>query len=221
VRPDDDVRVVGDEALVCARALDGIATVVVAPDRQHALDLAASLANVLVVDGVLQLHPRRAALSVLTVPPTSPPPRTLARVADVVVQVATTMRSPVPWEVLRKERVGLITSLARPERVLRALAMHHVVPVVHIALPNHGRHAPGQTRPTPGVHVDRWLATDKCAHHLAHLAPRDHTSERTTLSCEADLSEGLEARVAAALRLDPVERAPYSQSTPVFPVVSA
>ncbi len=59
---DDDVATVGDEALVAARALAGRASVVVAPSRQAALELAAERADVVVLDGVLQTHtaPRHA-----------------------------------------------------------------------------------------------------------------------------------------------------------------
>ena len=69
VRVDDDVALVGDEALVAARALEGKARVLVGPTRQAALDLAvgegAGSARVLVLDGVLQTAPRRASLSLL------------------------------------------------------------------------------------------------------------------------------------------------------------
>jgi len=60
VEASDDVRVVGDEALVCARALGRRARVLVAPARQQAIDLAVLLgAEALVFDGVLQARPRR------------------------------------------------------------------------------------------------------------------------------------------------------------------
>ena len=66
VSPDDDLRVVGDEALVCARALAGVADVVVARTRQMAVDFAvARRASVLVLDGVAQISPRRADVALL------------------------------------------------------------------------------------------------------------------------------------------------------------
>ncbi|HEY2512170.1 MAG TPA: tetraacyldisaccharide 4'-kinase [Polyangiaceae bacterium] len=65
VSPADPLAEVGDEALLAARALAGQAFVVVAPSRQAAVDLAATRADVLVVDGVLQTTPRRASLSLL------------------------------------------------------------------------------------------------------------------------------------------------------------
>ena len=66
VRSEDDVRVVGDEAIVAASELAGTAEVVVAPTRQAAIDFAiARGASCVVLDGVLQTSPRRADLSVL------------------------------------------------------------------------------------------------------------------------------------------------------------
>ena len=53
-RVDDDARLVGDEAIECARA--GV-TVFVARSRQHAIDAAELEADVLVLDGPLQLEP--------------------------------------------------------------------------------------------------------------------------------------------------------------------
>lgn len=68
VHPEDDVDVVGDEAIVAATDLAGIADVVVAPARQAAIDFAiARGATCLVIDGVLQTSPRRADLSVLAI----------------------------------------------------------------------------------------------------------------------------------------------------------
>ena len=63
---------VGDEAIVAARALAGIACVVVARSRQAAVDLAAERADVVVLDGVLQTAPARASLSLLALDAESP-----------------------------------------------------------------------------------------------------------------------------------------------------
>ncbi len=74
VSPADPLAEVGDEALLAARELDrapaaggSSARVVVGPSRQAAMDLAARLADVIVVDGVAQIAPARAALSLLAV----------------------------------------------------------------------------------------------------------------------------------------------------------
>jgi tetraacyldisaccharide 4'-kinase len=64
---------VGDEALLAARSLQGCgARVVVAPRRAQAVALAATLADVLVLDGVLQTAPVRASLSLLAVDAVAP-----------------------------------------------------------------------------------------------------------------------------------------------------
>lgn len=100
VSEDDDVAEVGDEALVCARALRGVADVVVAPSRQAAVDFAiARGAEVLVIDGVAQIAPLPADVAVLVVnsgsanacPPAGDlraPLSALRDLADVVVRIS-------------------------------------------------------------------------------------------------------------------------------------
>jgi tetraacyldisaccharide 4'-kinase len=66
VAPDDDIREVGDDALVASRALENSGVdVIVSPSRQAAVDFGARMADVLVVDGLLQARPDRLARSVL------------------------------------------------------------------------------------------------------------------------------------------------------------
>jgi tetraacyldisaccharide 4'-kinase len=96
----DDVGEVGDEALVCARALRGVAHVVVAPSRQPAVDFAVARgAEVLVIDGVAQTSPRPADVAVLVLnsgnanacPPAGDlraPLSALRDLADVVVRIS-------------------------------------------------------------------------------------------------------------------------------------
>lgn len=72
VAPDDDVREVGDEALVVARALGDGVPVVVAPSRGEATAFAARRAEVVVIDGALQISPARAFRSLLVVDAASP-----------------------------------------------------------------------------------------------------------------------------------------------------
>ena len=68
VRADDALCEVGDEALVAARALGPAGVcVVVAPKRSEAVSFAARHADVLVLDGVAQTAPVRAALALLAV----------------------------------------------------------------------------------------------------------------------------------------------------------
>jgi tetraacyldisaccharide-1-P 4'-kinase len=152
VREDDSLLEVGDEALVCAR--NG-ATVVVGPTRQSAIDRACEIADVVILDGVLQLAPR-AALSVLTVPDTGAP-SWLERDVDVVLRVD----SSIDVAGLEGKRVGLVTCLARPERILRALQAARIDVVAHRAFRDHG--------PAGRLvgDVDVWVASEKCALHVS------------------------------------------------------
>jgi tetraacyldisaccharide 4'-kinase len=73
VAPADEVRLVGDEALLAARILGPLGIdVVVADSRRAALDFAARRAEWLVADGLLQARPHRIARSMLVVDEISP-----------------------------------------------------------------------------------------------------------------------------------------------------
>ncbi len=74
VRENDDLRDVGDDALLSARALADVGVpVIVAPDRQRALDHAAGLGlRIVVADGLLQSAPRRLAASILVLDEAAP-----------------------------------------------------------------------------------------------------------------------------------------------------
>ena len=73
VEPDADVAAVGDDALWAARALaaEGV-PVVVAPTRQRAIDRAAEIAEILIVDGLLQAAPSPVADAVLVLDGAAP-----------------------------------------------------------------------------------------------------------------------------------------------------
>lgn len=176
VAPDDDPAVVGDEALECARALGSTVTVLVARRREDAVEAAAA-ADVLVLDGPLQLAPRRATLSLLAVDADDPwgsgacppagdlraPRQALVAAADLVVPVRGTSRGAfvsgalVPFEALQTIDVGLATGIARPSRVLRLLAAHGVRPRVVL---EHADHARLRLRRRSGL---LWLVTAKDA----------------------------------------------------------
>jgi tetraacyldisaccharide 4'-kinase len=225
VRPDDGLGEVGDEALLAARALDGIGVpVVVAPSRAGAIARAAREADVVVLDGVLQMAPVRASLSLLAVDAGEPwgraaavPPRgdlrapvaALRSVSDLVVSVGEDPADVrvvsrgahlgdrlLSWDSLRSLRVGLACALARPERVRRALARRGITPVATAFARDHGPIPAGDLRSRRGV-VDVWLATPKCALHV------DSTrAPLAVLDHELVCSAALCARLAAA-RLDP------------------
>jgi tetraacyldisaccharide 4'-kinase len=216
VDPVDPIEAVGDEALVCTSDLGGVARVVVGPTRQAALDLALARSDVAVLDGVHQLAPpQRAWMALLAVDPLVPwgagacPPRgdlrapiaALRASSDRVVPVPARSRGVhvrragaevlLPWSALCGVRVGLVTALARPDRVLRTLAAHSVIPAVVRTFSDHARaHLHG----APGV--DLWLATRKCAIGLrADVAVIDHRAV-------------LEPSLEAALRGAPLDPPP-------------
>jgi tetraacyldisaccharide 4'-kinase len=175
VSPDDRVDVVGDEAIECARA--GL-RVVVGPTRQQAMDTAATQADALVLDGVLQLAPCRATLSLLAVDAEAPwgsaacppcgnlraPRAALERATDQVVRAtghssgAELDGQHLSMEQLRRMRVGLITGIARPDRLLSMLRVEGIEPArVRLGVD----HAPLRAPDEPGVDV--WLTTGKDA----------------------------------------------------------
>jgi tetraacyldisaccharide 4'-kinase len=75
------------------------------------------------------------------------------------------------WKDLAGARVGLLSVLARPDRVVRSLTRHGIAVRAIVRAPDHGpldahflAHA---ARAQGKAGVDLWLATAKCALHLA------------------------------------------------------
>jgi tetraacyldisaccharide 4'-kinase len=203
VREGDDMDLVGDEALACARELArrGVrASVVVAPRRQDAIDFAARGADALILDGVAQTTPVRASLALLAVDAHAPwgetervPPlgdlratkRALLDACDHVVAIgdaplASLEAKPVHfvrvsssgarlggalhgWDELRRVRVGLVTSLARPGRIVRHLMRRGVFPTFVASLSDHTRPDARTLRKCRAARVDVFLASSKCA----------------------------------------------------------
>ena len=222
VSGDEPVDLVGDEAIVAARALKTVkAWVVVAPTRRQALELAARAADVVVLDGVLQTSPRRAWLSWLAVDAERPwgnaravppvgdlraPVEALLEASDRVVHVgdassdvvvvargAWTADGLLGWDELRRLRVGLACALARPDRLVRFLQRRGITPVAHVCAADH-RAIPVRALSRP---VDLWLASPKCALHVpptgAPLGTLDH---------DLVLAPALASRLALPARLD-------------------
>ena len=76
------------------------------------------------------------------------------------------------WKALGSTRVGLITALARPERLLRSLARRGVFPRAVVSGRDHGPVGARARRLVARVRgVDLWLATAKCALHAARELP--------------------------------------------------
>jgi tetraacyldisaccharide 4'-kinase len=204
VAPDDALEEVGDEALVCARSLAGVARVVVGPTRQAAMDLTVSLrpgVDVVVLDGPLQLTPVKASLALLAVDAHAPwgaealppagdlraPREALLAAADRVVEVDATPAAvrladgrTVELEALASAigglRLGLFTALGRPARLERALIAAGLGPEILVRAPDHGPLTSAMARTMAEARVDLWLATAKCALHLEALRPGLHVA---------------------------------------------
>lgn len=191
----DRLEDVGDEAIVCARALDGVAEVVVAPSRQEAVELAAPHATVLVFDGPLQLRPRRADLALLAVDSgDGPPPAALSSHVDGVVPVD----ARPPDEDLARlagRRFGLFTAIARPRRLVAALRREGLSPAVSVEVSDHGPVSTSARRTLATAEVDLWLATPKCSIHL------ENTEPGTALSAPLQVLTCLDPPIASALTL--------------------
>ena len=223
VSPADALAEVGDEAIVAAAALarEGV-PVVVGPSRAGAVALASTLADVLVVDGVLQTSPR-ATLALLAVDAAQPwgsavavPPcgdlrasrEALCSASDLVVRVgddspdaaavcrgARVGDSLLSWTDLASLRLGLVTALARPERVLASLARRGVFASVVVRGGDHGRVPRGALE----AQVDLWLASPKCALH----APISRSAPLAVLDHDLQLSGALRGRLAEGLSPGP------------------
>ena len=193
VYPEDDVRAVGDEALVAARSLDP-AIPVVAGNRQNAVAaLLARDARILVLDG----HARRPASShaaILALDADAPygsrelvprgdlraEPRALLRDARWVLAVHDALRDSsvsiagarscafdlVVPPALARARVAVVTAVARPARFLAALSRRGVRVVGHVALADHGgpwAHASAARGLAELSAFDAIVTTEKCA----------------------------------------------------------
>lgn len=194
VARDDCVRAVGDEALWLARALRDV-PVVAGSDRNEALSLAARLADVVLVDGLLQARPERLACSLCVLDGAEPwgagrcppagdlragPERVLAA-ADAVLTRGALEALPVP--VFRFEAALRGARTPEGEHVAPdALRQKRLGLVLAIARPERvlgelsalgiepsvlELHADHAHPPEPRARgVEAWLTTPKCATKL-------------------------------------------------------
>ncbi len=223
----DTCETVGDEARMLASALPRV-PVIVGASRQAALDLAATLGDVVVVDGLLQAAPARLALAVLAVDARDPwgagacpplgdlraPQASLLAASDVVVRVgpAEALEGDPPFRALRAPtrhhlsgslspdlRPALFVSVARPERVLRALAALGIVPAAVVRAPDHratearGAVARARAEASGRAAPLQWILTEKCLAGLGgNLAAyaifgENHLLLRQTLELPAEM----------------------------------
>jgi tetraacyldisaccharide 4'-kinase len=238
VHPEQPVSIVGDDALVAASSLQNVGIPVWAgSSRQQVVDVAASTADVLVIDGLLQTAPEPLARSVLVLDEMQPwgsgacppagdlraPAHWLWRVCDEVVWVRDPLRAApskrcgpglrrphrqalvqidgvrtdegicIQTAEVRGLRVGLLLTVARPNRVLASLQVRGLNPLCCWFGTDHrglswleGREVRDLAR---RHNLDLWLVTSKCR---PHLSPRQ---------CGAPL-----ATVVVSTWLDPAPR---------------
>jgi tetraacyldisaccharide 4'-kinase len=181
VRIDDDPRIVGDESVVAARRLDDVAPVVVGRSRHEAIAFAATMGDTLVVDHLHQTRPRPLDRAVLAIDHHRPwgsgrtfpfgdlvaAPDVLASIADVVVRIGGDEATNAVHVPACGERVGLVTSVARPERIVRSLSGVGISLSVHV---ERADHAPSSSRERARLEdlarrhrLDAWFADDKSA----------------------------------------------------------
>jgi tetraacyldisaccharide 4'-kinase len=225
VSPEDPLAGVGDEARMLARALGGKVKVVVARHRQVALQHACTLADVVILDGVLQTHPRRATLSVLALRDDTPwgservlpagdlraRPSALLAACDLQARVHVPLGAAC--HALAGKHVGLITSIARPDRIVRALTAAGLHVATHLDLGDHGSLA----RRTlvralwAAPSVEAWVATPKCAEHL--LPHADFLASHGSPIVELEARAKLEPRLISALDAIRMAKAPHAAPT--------
>lgn len=175
----DDVREVGDEALIAARSV--AAKVIVAPTRREALRYAAEHGRVLVVDRLLQTRPTRLARSLLAVDARAPfgagvtlpfgdlvaPREELLRACDEVVAIDDAQQSFVLDPRARSLRVGAVSSMARPLRMRRALATLGITPAVFVERNDHAVLDARELRTLDALRarerLDAWIVDAKTA----------------------------------------------------------
>jgi tetraacyldisaccharide 4'-kinase len=96
----------------------------------------------------------------------------LARVAGAGARLAS--GELVAWEALARTPLGLITALARPDRVVRSLTARGARPRVVLRGTDHGPVsadlARRASRAAREASLALWLATPKCSLHVAHAA---------------------------------------------------
>jgi tetraacyldisaccharide 4'-kinase len=75
------------------------------------------------------------------------------------------------WSSFAGIRVGLLSALSRPERIVRALRARGISLETVIRARDHGPFSPRTLASAARARVDLWLATDKCAVHLRAPLP--------------------------------------------------
>jgi tetraacyldisaccharide 4'-kinase len=219
VRPDDAVAVVGDDALVAARMLDGVASVVVAPGRRAALEHAAGLGHrAIVADGLLQTAPVRLFASILVLDALAPwgsgacppagdlraPPGALLAAADLIAAVTPEGEAPdpslPPGAILVPSRVVEAVSPAGETIPFPALAGLRLGLVLAIGRPGRVVAALGRAGIRPEVTIRLGDHAVPAGAVLAGMARANVEAWLTTARCAPKLPAAIGR--APVLRLD-------------------
>jgi tetraacyldisaccharide 4'-kinase len=195
---DDVAEVGDDALFAARRLAAANIDVIVAASRQEAADFAARRARCLIFDGLLQARPVRLARSILLLdgagvwegghcPPAGDlraPRDALLRATDVAIAVHDELRSAdavshldrasyadgstVRLSEWRGAALGLLLTVARPQRVVDALARRGIHPATTSAFPDHHRPTPAELAQAARAprRVDAWLTTGTCATKL-------------------------------------------------------
>ena len=170
----------GDDARFLERRARGRFEVHAGPTRAEAFQRASARADVVILDGPLQIAPRHADLSLLALDAASPfstgrvfpggdlraTPARLLAVADLAVPVTVTLRAADVAD-LGGARVGVVTAIARPDRFASACRALGVRVVRHLRFRDHGPIDPERLeRSTREDRLDVWITTEKCALHV-------------------------------------------------------
>jgi tetraacyldisaccharide 4'-kinase len=132
--------------------------------------------------------------------------------------------STIPLSALRGAAVGLVLTIARPDRVIAALARRGVRPVTTLTFPDH--HQPstaelGAAAPSGAAgtthRIEAWLTTGKCA---TKLAPSLHGAPVLMLDQGVRLSDPLVAWAAADGPNQPFDF-PTNSADALFPTAGA
>ena len=116
---------------------------------------------------VAVVDPFAAAFSLLTLAPVlNASHRSLAS-ANVRSTGADLGGRLVPWSELRALRIGLVTSLGRPARVVEHLARRGIAPAIVVSALDHAPLSARLLRRAAAAPIDLWLASPKCALHLS------------------------------------------------------
>jgi tetraacyldisaccharide-1-P 4'-kinase len=164
--------------------------------------------------GDLCAHPSELAylcdVVVPIVDPLGPPPRSLSELEPQRPCLPAFMSGRgatvdgdhlLSWNDLSRLRVGLLTAIARPDRLVRWLTRRGVCPEVVLSGPDHGPLSPSNVRDAAvtarAARIAFWLASPKCSVHAERVGKSALGAPIALLEHKLALSPALTARLRA------------------------